>query len=261
MAKIRRGLSNMNDRIGEINHNTFGSTMVIKEYRNNRDVDVFFPKYDYTKEHVQYKQFIKGEIKCPYEKRVYNIGYLGEGRYNASINGKLTKCYKIWNGMLKRCYYPKVIEKRPTYEGGHVHESWHNFQTFSEWVDENYYEIEGQRTELDKDILCKGNKIYSPSTCVFVPQTINTLFTKRDNCRGDSPIGVVYNKSNKNYRSLCCVNGKTKHLGCFDTKEEAFEVYKNFKEQYIKEVADQYKDKIPSKLYNAMMSYEIDIND
>ena len=32
---------------------------------------------------------------------------------------------------------------------------------------------------LDKDILVKGNKIYSPETCCFVPQDVNILFTKR----------------------------------------------------------------------------------
>ena len=163
---------------------------------------------------------------------------------------------------MQRSYNPKVIEKRPTYEGCRVHESWHNFQTFSEWYHENYYKIEGQRMELDKDILCKGNKIYSPSTCVFVPKIINTLFIKCDNSRGDLPLGVSYDNSvTKKYIVCCSVNKKNRHLGYYDTPEEAFRVYKNFKEQYIKEVAEEYKSRIPSKLYNAMINYKIEIND
>lgn len=47
----------------------------------------------------------------------------------------------------------------------------------------------------------------------------------------------------------------------FDTLEEAFYSYKNFKERYIKQVANEYKDKIPQKVYDAMYRYEIKITD
>ena len=47
----------------------------------------------------------------------------------------------------------------------------------------------------------------------------------------------------------------------YDTQEEAFESYKNFKEKYIKEVAKQYKEKIPFSLYEALINYKIEIND
>ena len=43
--------------------------------------------------------------------------------------------------------------------------------------------------------------------------------------------------------------------------EEAFRAYKQFKEDYIKQVADEYKDKIPQKLYDAMYNYKVDITD
>ena len=118
---------------------------------------------------------------------------------------------------------------------------------------------------LDKDILFKGNKIYSPDTCVFVPNRINNLFTKRQNDRGEYPIGVYYHKSK--FNPQCSIYAdfnkkyKQKHLGTFDTPEEAFHKYKKFKEQYIKEVAEEYKDLIPTKLYEAMCKYVVEIND
>ena len=58
-------------------------------------------------------------------------------------------------------------------------------------------------------------------------------------------------------------NGKRiRHkIGRFDTPEEAFYAYKQFKENYIKEVADEYKDSIPQKLYEAMYRYEVEIDD
>ena len=114
---------------------------------------------------------------------------------------------------------------------------------------------------LDKDILIKGNKIYSPDTCIFVPQNINLLFVKCDSTRGEYPIGVSYNKSRKKFRSRCRVNGKEVVIGYYDTTEEAFLAYKEFKEHYIKQIADEYINLIPSTLYQAMITYEINYND
>lgn len=168
--------------------------------------------------------------------------------------------------MLNRCYYEKLHEKRPTYIGCTVSEEWHNFQNFAKWYYENYYEIEGEVMCLDKDILCKGNKIYSLETCVFAPQTINLLFVKKQNVRGESPIGTSSTENGK-YRVRChMINPETskskgEYLGVYDTQEKAFEAYKYYKEKNIKEVADYYKDKIPQKLYNGMYAYEVEIDD
>ena len=76
------------DRIGEERLNNFGSKMVISEYRSVKDIDVYFPEYDWTFKHVIYKNFKNGEIKCPYEPRYYGVGYIGEGKYKAFENGK-----------------------------------------------------------------------------------------------------------------------------------------------------------------------------
>lgn len=218
-----------------------------------------FPEYNWTKEHIGYDVFKKGKIKCPYEKRVFNIGYLGEGRYNASINGKLTKCYKIWQHMLARCYDSKYIEKYPTYKDCIVHDSWHNFQNFAGWFEKNFYQIEGERICLDKDILCKGNKMYSPDTCVFVPSRINTLFIKCDERRGDLPIGVSEHKPG--YRVGVSCNNKYLKLGTFSTPHEAFLMYKLNKELVIQGIANECKDKIPTKLYEALMNYKVEEGD
>ena len=178
------------DRVGEEGINTFGSKMVIMEYRMRRDIDVYFPEYDWIVKNVQYNNFKNGSIVCPYERRTFGVGYLGEGEYKVKENGKETKCYRTWVHMLRRCYDEKYQEKYPTYKECVVCDEWHNFQNFAKWYEENYYEVEGQRMNLDKDILVKHNKIYSSETCIFVPQTINKLFVKRDGKRGDSVIGT-----------------------------------------------------------------------
>ena len=238
-----------------------GSMMCCVRYGGCYDVDVYFPRYDWLAKHVQYANFKNGQVKCPYEPSVYGVGFIGEGKYKERENGKLTKCYYTWNNMLKRCYDTKYQEKYPTYVGCKVCEEWLNFQNFAQWYEENYYEIPGEKMNLDKDILIKNNKIYSPDTCVFVPQSINKLFIKSNISRGNYPIGVIYNKRYKRYDSRCSLYGKNKNIGSYGTVDEAFYAYKQTKEEYIKQVADDYAGLIPQKLYNAMYDYEVDIDD
>lgn len=119
---------------------------------------------------------------------------------------------------------------------------------------------------LDKDILIKHNKIYSPETCIYVPQTINGLFTKRDKGRGESCIGTSPLKNGKYQVNCCLLNPKTgksknEYLGLYETQEKGFEIYKYYKERNIKQVADYYKNIIPVELYQAMYFYEVEIDD
>ena len=112
---------------------------------------------------------------------------------------------------------------------------------------------------LDKDILLKGNKIYSPETCCFVPQEINNLFIKRLRGRGKYPIGVSLNKG-KYFSEISCGNTRIS-LGYFDTPQEAFQAYKTAKEAYIKEVADKWRGQITEQVYEAMYNYKVEIDD
>ena len=249
------------DRTGEENINNFGSRMIITKYNNARDIDVYFPEYEYTINHVYYGDFKKGRIKCLYEPRVYGKGYIGEGKYKTIEHGKKTKCYDVWVHMLQRCYDNKYKEKHPTYKGCEVCTEWHNFQNFGDWYSDNCYTVGDEVMCLDKDILFKGNKIYNSQNCVFVPQNINKLFTKCNKSRGDLPIGVTYCKRDGVYMSQCNFGNKLKYLGSFDNLQEAFYVYKEYKEKYIKEVADKYREYIPKNLYEAMYNYKVEIDD
>lgn len=248
-------------RVGEENYNSFGSRMVITAYRKSIDIDVFFPKYNWTYYSAVYSSFKKGSLICPYEPKVFNRGYIGEGKYVSRINKQKTKEYNVRYSMFFRCYDEKHKDKRTTYDGCEVCEEWLNFQNFAEWFQENYYEIENEKMCLDKDILIKGNKIYSPQTCVFAPNDINVLFTKTNKLRGTTPIGVTWHKRDKVYEAHLSMDKKCIYLGKYDTPEEAFQAYKIAKEKNIKRMADKYKDKIPQKLYDAMYKYEVEITD
>ena len=248
------------ERLGETNTNKYGSKMTIVEYNHARDIVVEFESGN--KVRTEYKHFKNKSVKSVYDKSVYSIGYIGEGYYKIRENGIVTRRYETWKGMLERCYDSKLHMKFPLYIGCTVVEEWHNFQNFAKWYDDNYYGIEGHQMNLDKDILVKGNKIYSPNTCVFVPKFINNLFTNRKNGRGTYPVGVSFNLASGKYVAQCnSTNGTRTGLGYFHTADEAFDAYKIYKEKTVREIADIYKNIIPVNLYNAMKSYTVDVND
>lgn len=250
-------------RLGETRMMNCGEIAFIVNYVCYNDITVQFKK---TGELVKttYSNFKKGKIKSRFTPSVFGVGYIG---YEKSIdeNGELYDSYIRWKSMLKRCYYDKCQKTCPTYKGCCVCEEWLNYSNFKKWYDENYYEIENQTMNLDKDILVKNNKIYSPNTCVFVPQNINTLFTKNNKSRGKYPIGVCKPNNSNKFKAQCNTfyNGKSKlkGLGYYNTIEDAFNAYKQFKETEIKQMADYYKDKIPDKLYEAMYNYKVEITD
>jgi hypothetical protein len=247
-------------RVGQVRINNLGSLMIIDEYNSSSDIWVRFKEGNMV--NCTFQQFVNGSVKNIYDRSTFGVGYIGEGKYRISVNGEYSVQYLSWSSMMMRCYSKRFQEKHPTYIGCTIADEWHNFQNFATWYDQNYYEITGYRTHLDKDILVKGNKTYSSDTCVFVPQFINGLFIKGDSSRGDLPIGVRLNKSNPNrYEARCNDNGQQLFLGSFTEIEDAFHAYKEHKEQLIKDTAKEHKGCIPNTLYNAMVTYKVEIND
>lgn len=197
-------------------------------------------------------------------KLVYGIG-VKSNLYRAVENGKNCHAYSLWSNMLLRCTQ-KYWSKHPTYTGVACSENFKDHTFFYEWCREqtgfgNVGE-NGISWCLDKDILVKGNKIYSEDTCVFVPHRINSLLIKRDACRGEWPVGVYWQEKSGKFRARCGGwHGKLKHLGYFNTPQEAFKAYKTFKESLIKQVANEYKEQLDSRVYEALMNYEVNEND
>ncbi len=182
------------------------------------------------------------------------IGYRGSENVDCK-----SESYLKWHDMIHRCYNAKFLKRQPQYRGCTVCEEWLNYSNFKVWYDKN--KIVGMDLDLDKDILFKGNKAYSPETCCFVSHVINTLFLSKKADRGDYPIGVSYDKCKKKYRAEMSFMGKQIKLGWFGTAESAFARYKEYKEDFIRDMAVQYRDEMPDKVYEAMMNWEIGIND
>ena len=161
--------------------------------------------------------------------------------------------------MLNRCFSEKLQTRQPTYKGCNVSDNFLHYSFFYDWCQEQTgfgkVDEKGRYWELEKDLLFTGNKTYSETNCVFVPHEINLFFVDRGNARGDYPVGVSFHKASGKFKARCNVNGKRQYLGLFNTPEEAFAVYKPFKEALCKELALKWQSEIDSRLFNAMMSW------
>lgn len=191
------------------------------------------------------------------QELVYGVG-INDRSYPATKGGRNTREYQLWLSMLCRCYCLKTQARQPTYVGCSVSDNFKNFSFFHEWL-QTQVGFNQRNYVLDKDILTKKNQVYSETTCVFVPNTLNSLFIGCAKARGTHPIGV--NLCGKSFQSRLNFLGGRKFLGSFKTPEEAFQAYKTAKEAHIKDMAELYKADIDPRAYAALMAYQVEITD
>ena len=193
-------------------------------------------------------------------KLVYGKGFNDKTR-PAKVDGKIVKEYDLWQSMLSRCFSEKCQTLYPTYKGCNVSDNFLNYAYFYDWcqgqIGFGKVDDKGRYWQLDKDLLFVGNKTYSETACVFVPHEINSFFIDCGNARGEYPIGVSFDKQRGKFKAQCTVNSKPQHLGLFNTPQEAFAVYKPFKENLCKQLALKWKDEIDERLFNTMMNWQI----
>lgn len=228
----------------------------VLEYVSATEVTVRFIETGYTTK-CRLANIVSGQIKDRLKPSVYGVGIVGE-KYPLE-NGKQSKEYSVWVRMLDRCY-STTNDTRKTYEGCEVTSSFRYFPFFKDWC-HNQVGFGEKGFALDKDILVKGNKVYSPETCCFVPQEINNLLTNKKTGSKSIKSGVSFNKECGKYIVRFSKGSKTKHIGYFVTELEAFLAYKEAKEQQIKVVANRWKDQIDPRVYDALMNWEVDITD
>ena len=235
----------------------------IVKYNDNRNVEIRFLKTGYETV-VQLVSIKSGNVKDPYVPSVHGVGMLGT-KYPSKINGVITKEYNRWTDMLKRCYSEAFQKKRPTYKDCEVSDKFKSYEYFYEWCHSQIgfgNDGNGFPFHLDKDLLVKGNKVYSENTCVFIPSEINSLLVKRENMRGKYLIGVCWCNTNKAFVAQVHKNkGESEHLGYYKTEIEAFNAYKEAKESFVKEQAEKWKGQIDERAYEALMNYQVNIDD
>lgn len=249
----------------EEKYNNQGCLMKIVEYNKANDIVVEFQDEYRYKINTIYANFKNGCVKNPYYPSLYSVGILG-AKYSARINGKFMREYYTWAHIIERCFNENLKTKQPSYINIKCCDEWLNYEKFYEWLHsqpnfDKWYN--GKRWAVDKDILNKGNKVYSPENCCLIPQNVNCLFLKREAQRGDYPIGVRYKDGRFTASCHNPFTNKKEELGSYSTPEKAFNVYKTYKEDLIKKVAEiEYKaGNITDECYQAMMKYEVEIDD
>ena len=251
------------DCVGVVCKSKSSGDFKILKYSDSKNVDIQFINTSYETS-VQLTNIRNGKVKDPHSPSVCGIGVLGN-KYPSWVDGKYTTEYKLWQSMLERCYSDVYKKRCPTYEGCEVSNNFKSYEYFYEWSNKQIgfnNDGNGNPFHLDKDLLVKGNKVYSEDSCVFIPKNINLLLTKSTASRGEHLIGVCWSKTNKAFVAQVNKNkGKQEYLGLFKTELEAYNAYKTAKESFIKEQADKWKDKIDPRAYNALMSYEVNIDD
>lgn len=177
------------------------------------------------------------------KRLVYGVG-INDVSYvvRSTKNGRAFHCpyYQTWARMLERCYSEKYQENKKAYQGCSVCIDWHTFSNFKSWMKNQNWEGK----QLDKDLLVKGNKIYSPETCIFIDRLVNAFILNIKHDRRDLPVGVSFNKDKGKYQSGCS-NPFTKgmdYLGYFDCANEAHKAWKNRKHEIACKLADLQAD-------------------
>ena len=247
------------DCVGKVCKSKLSGDFKILKYNDRANVEIRFLKTRFETvarlDHIR-----KGNVKDPYSPSVCGVGIVGV-KYPISEGRKGTKEYVLWKSMLERCYSDVYKKKNQTYIGCEVSDNFKSYEYFYEWCHEQIG-FGNKDWQLDKDLLIKGNKIYSENTCVFIPKEINSLLVKSDKIRGEHLIGVCWHNASKAFVAQVKKNkGKQEWLGSFKTEIEAFKAYKEAKESFVKEQAEKWKGKIDDRAYQALMNYQVNIDD
>jgi hypothetical protein len=246
----------LTDVVGTIFVNKWDESAEVIEYKSSRDVTIKFTDSGHISK-SQINHLRNGQFLSPYSKTVYGRGYRGNTDYlqygDESISAR-------WALMIGRCYDDGMRLKNPTYADCTVCDEWFSYENYSGW-----YMAEPYRQpdwDVDKDIMYPGNRIYSPSTCTFVPPDINSFINLNSSRRGTWPVGVYYIKRNKNFAARCRVGGRdAEWLGVFHNHEDAFYAYKKAKESYGKVLAERFKDQVHPLVYERLRTFTVDIDD
>lgn len=250
---MKTKLANMEGKIFPTNE--YGDLEIL-DYQNSRHVLVRFLDTNYQKV-VRMDAIYNGEVRDYLKPSICGVGIIGD-KYPVAVGRVHVREYTIWAGMIHRCYNPLCLARDPTYVGCGVSTNFAYYPYFYEWC-HNQIGFNNLGWHMDKDLLFKGNKLYSEDTCVFLPAQINVALTNNTSNRGSYPVGVSFEKNK--YRARWQQNGRTFNAGSFDNEMDAFLAYKLHREQYLITLAYQYEPLLDPRAFEALLHYQVDISD
>lgn len=207
-----------------------------------------------SKKKATYETYLQSQL----DYRKFGVGNFVNYPIAGIVGRKQLKVYRVWSGMLSRCYSPKNISyNRYGEKGVYVCEEWLEFQNFAAWYNKQYME---DAWHLDKDILSGSTACYSPETCVVIPSVLNSLLATMQDQQRNLPMGVIQSKNKGVYSCQYILDG-VRHAKQFTDVYEAALHYKMNKELEIKRVVEKFKEKLPVKVYQFFMNYTIDIRE
>ena len=211
---------NYKDCVGKVCKSKSSRGFKVLKYNDSKNVEIQFLNTGH--ETVARLDNIKsGLIKDPYLSSVYGVGIFGT-KYSSILMSLLQKEYELLTHMLQRCYSTSLKKKSPTHEGCEVSDNFKSYEYFYEWRHSQVgFGIEG--FELDKELLIKCNKVYSESTCAFLPKEINSVLTKSTAIRGEYLIGTHWSSSNKAFVARVRKNKKgAREVRVFQYRNRSF---------------------------------------
>lgn len=236
----------------EYETNSSGKCFVI-DAKSSVDMTVMF--YDGFCIKVYKGNLDKGKVYNPFyiDNRRFGVGIYDVGRVKS--NPVSLKIRNMWHNMLERCYCEKFHKLQPTYKDVDVCERWKVFSNFEQDVlsMNNFDKAMSHKWSLDKDAIKIGNKVYSKQTCCFLPQEINSKLSTIQNLSSDE-YGVT-KLPHGAYRVVVGGYGKFGHVGCYETREKASEVYKEVKGRLILESMYKHKCSIDKGAYDSVTAY------
>ena len=142
-------------------------------------------------------QVQRGILVNPYTKSVLGVGYSGEIVKGENVSLARDK----WYSMIERCEKDGYAK---------IHNEWYNFGKFYTWLSNQIgwecYNIDKDFSQFDVE-----DKIYSPETCIMIPQSINVCITDRED-KYELPVGVAYVRNPEKVESTISImneNGDT----------------------------------------------------
>lgn len=226
-----------------------GDWCTVVKYINAHKVEIVFDGYGDKSKVVGSGNLRKGAFKNNWKPSIFGVGYVDEGsdKYPEFV-------YGIWSNMLARCYDESTQRKQPAYIGCSVAKDWHSYVNFAEWyINQEYY---GLGYHLDKDLIFKGNRVYSKDTCTLIPPEINATISTNKASEKGLPVGV--NKIDGGYVARLNKGSEGRqYLGYYKTADEAYKVYSKAKERYVKNKALEWANKIEWRAFKALMEWTV----